>query len=73
MSSESRDRQTSTQLFTLRVWSEEVGEAQTEWRGRVQHVATGETRYFRTWEALVQFLTDQLGAVAQNLPRPPRG
>ena len=73
MSSDRGDRQAPAQLFTLRVWSEEVGEAQTEWRGRVQHVATGETRYFRTWEALVQFLNEQLGAIAANLPQPPRG
>jgi hypothetical protein len=72
MSDDRRDSQKPAQLFTLRVWNEEVGDAKTEWRGRVQHVATGETRYFRTWEALVQFLTEQLGTVAENLPRPPR-
>jgi hypothetical protein len=50
------------EVFTLRVWSESVGEDQTEWRGRVQHVASGETRYFRTWDALVEFLVHQIGA-----------
>jgi hypothetical protein len=57
MNSDIGDRRTPAQLFTLRVWSEEVGAAQTEWRGRAQHVATGETRYFRTWETLVMSAT----------------
>jgi hypothetical protein len=32
-------------LFTVRVW-----------RGKVQHVASGEARYFRDWSTLVAFL-----------------
>lgn len=44
------------QLFTLRVWWEAIGDNQKEWRGKVQHILTGETRYFRSWEALVEFL-----------------
>lgn len=56
------------EVFTLRVWSEAVGEDQTEWRGRIQHIATGETRYFRTWDALVEFLVRQLGSGHVNWP-----
>ena len=44
------------QLFTLRVWTEAVGDGQTEWRGKIQHIATGEATYFRSWKALVEFL-----------------
>ena len=32
-------------LFTLRVWAEEIGDNQQEWRGKLQHVPSGETRY----------------------------
>lgn len=45
-------------LFTVRVWPEALGGGTVEWRGRVQHVETGETRYFRQWQALVDFLVE---------------
>ena len=49
-----------SQLFTLRVWSEETSEGHTEWRGRIQHVVGGETRYFHDWEAMMAFLLETL-------------
>jgi hypothetical protein len=49
-----------THLFTVRVWLEELGEGQTEWRGEVQHVISGETRYFRDWPALVAVMQAML-------------
>lgn len=45
-----------TQLFTLRVWVEDVGDGRTEIRGQIKHVLTSETVYFREWDALVAFL-----------------
>ncbi len=45
-----------THLFTVRVWLEDLGEGQTEWRGEVQYVVSGEIRYFRDWPALVALL-----------------
>jgi hypothetical protein len=47
-------------LFTVRVWREDLGGGQHEWRGKVQHVTSGEARYFRTWSALRAFLRDML-------------
>lgn len=44
-----------SRLFTLRIWQEAVGDT-PEWRGKVQHVGSGETRHFRNWEALTMFL-----------------
>lgn len=41
-------------LFTVRLWLEELGDGQTEWRGQVQHVLSGERRYFRDWATLVE-------------------
>jgi hypothetical protein len=46
-----------SQLFTVRVWVEALGNDQTEVRGEVQHVLSGETHYFRRWSKLVEFLT----------------
>jgi hypothetical protein len=43
-------------LFTLRLWPEALGEDQTEWRGQVQYVSSGEMRYFRDWSTLVDFV-----------------
>ena len=54
-----RDRNTpslTSCLFTVRVWREELEEDRVEWRGKVQYALTGETRYFRHWEDLVEFV-----------------
>jgi len=59
----SADRPTQpyqSQLFTIRIWEEEIGGGQTEWRGKVQHVVSGKNRYFRDCEALMQFLVEVL-------------
>lgn len=47
-------------LFTVRVWRERVGDGRTEMRGKVQHVLTGETRYFRDWQTLRAFVSAEL-------------
>ena len=49
-----------THLFTVRVWLEELGAGQTEWRGEVRDVLSGEVRYFRDWPALVTLLQAML-------------
>ncbi len=43
-------------LFTIRVWEEEIATDQSEWRGKVQLLTSGEVRYFREWGALVPLL-----------------
>ena len=53
-------RHFSSQLFTVRVWQEELGNDQTEWRGKVQHIASGDVRYFREWSMLVTILLEML-------------
>ena len=47
-------------LFTVRVWEEETGTDQTEWRGKVQLLSSGEVRYFREWTALAPLLLAML-------------
>jgi len=46
----------ASNLFLLRIWCEDLGEGQFEWRGRVQHILSGESRFFRRWEELETFL-----------------
>jgi hypothetical protein len=48
------------QLFTVRVWLEDRGDGRSEWRGKVQHVLSGEARYFRDWAALIAALQEML-------------
>lgn len=47
-------------LFTVRLWPEELGAGQNEWRGKVQHVLSGQRRYFRDWATLVTYLQAML-------------
>jgi hypothetical protein len=53
-------------LFTVRLWVEEPGNGQTEWRGQVQHVMSGEKRYFRDWSTLIAFLGHRLRPRSQH-------
>lgn len=54
--------QRRSDLFTVRLWQEELGIGQTEVRGKVQHVSSGEARYFRDWPTLIAFLQALLSA-----------
>lgn len=47
-------------LFTLWLWTEEIGEGHREWRGRVQAITSGEDRYFRDWPILIANLRQML-------------
>ena len=49
-------------LFMVRLWSEERGavEDRKGWRGRVQHVLSGETRTFDDWPTLVDLLLEMV-------------
>lgn len=53
-------RSPRSHLFTVRVWQEEIGRDQTEWRGKVQLLTSGDVRYFRHWAALVPLLVTML-------------
>jgi hypothetical protein len=47
------DQHPRSHLFTMRMWQEEVGHDQTEWRGKVHLITNGNVRSFRAWEGLV--------------------
>jgi len=59
-----------SQLFTVRIWPEDLGDGRAEWRGRVQHVLSGEAHYFREWPALIAALNAML---AENDSAPEAG
>lgn len=60
MSMEKSNGYHCSHLFTVRVWEEEIGSDQTEWRGKVQLLTSKEVRYFREWAALVPLLLTML-------------
>ncbi len=48
-----------TQLFTVRLWIADLGtppDPQVEWYSKVQHVTSGEVRYFHDWPTLIDLL-----------------
>lgn len=47
----------SSHFFTVRLWAEEITADHIEWRGKVQHILTGEVYYFRSWQQLIDRLT----------------
>jgi hypothetical protein len=47
-------------LFTLRLWGEEDADGRIQWRGKLQHVMSGQTRHFRDWPALIPLLLSML-------------
>lgn len=57
---------TSSHLFSVRVWSEEVEEGHAEWRGKVHHILTGEQQYFRDWTTLIAFLEKGFPLLAES-------
>ena len=53
-------------LFTIRVWEEDLGTSQTEWRGKVQLCTSGDVRYFREWVTLVPLLLKMLSEAEEK-------
>ncbi|MCP4421270.1 MAG: hypothetical protein GY805_32055 [Chloroflexi bacterium] len=53
---------TRSQMFTLRVWVEDVGDGRIEYRGTIKHILTGETHHFRDWAALTQLIKASMTA-----------
>ena len=51
-------------FFTLRLWQEPLDPEQMESRFKVQHVLSGEVRYFRGWPLLIEY-----GCVPNELRR----
>ncbi|GHO87482.1 hypothetical protein [Dictyobacter formicarum] len=60
MSMEKPNKYPHSHLFTVKVWEEEIGINQTEWRGKVQLFTNGEVRYFRGWTRLQPLLLAML-------------
>jgi len=61
-------RHSNSHLFTVRLWREQLGDDASEVRCQVRHVKSGETRHFRDWSQLTEYLRnkfDQLDPLSQ--------
>jgi hypothetical protein len=56
----------NSHLFILRLWLENMGNGQTDWRGKIQHVNSGEARYFRDWATVEAFVEELLHRIDQK-------
>ncbi len=54
-------KQNDGNSFVLRLWLEPAGEDSPEWRWQVQHVQSGEQRYFRSLTAILDFVAERTG------------
>ena len=54
-------RQSDSNSFVLRLWLEPAGEDSPEWRWQVQHVQSGEQRYFRSLTDILDFVAESTG------------
>jgi hypothetical protein len=48
------------EIFTIRLWREKLDERESEWRGRVQHLGSGQARYFNEISKIAEFIADHL-------------
>jgi len=55
------DEDQPRRLLTLRLWREDLGNGQMEWRGQLRDVISGETCYFRTLAELNRLLREMGG------------
>jgi hypothetical protein len=56
------DSRFKSHLFTVRIWWEvsRGTSGAIEWRGKLQHVETGDTRYFSDLQAIMEFILASL-------------
>lgn len=53
-------------LFTVRLWQEMIGTEPEAVCIQVKHVLSGETRYFREWAQLTNYLEGKVQATKQS-------
>ena len=53
------------ELFMMKLWKESLDRTHVEWRGKIQHVASGQVAYFRDWSKVMDFI----GATLPDLPQ----
>jgi hypothetical protein len=54
--SEIESPEAQAQTFTLRIWVTKQKDDTIEWRGRIQHVQSGEVQYCQNWDAFIAYV-----------------
>jgi hypothetical protein len=54
------------ELFTMRLWKESLDKTHMEWRGKIQHIGSGQVAYFRDWSKMVDFISATLPNLTQS-------
>ena len=60
-----QSKRISTTGFAMEIWPAAVDGSASEWRGKVRHLATGESGYFRDWSGLVSFIEMSMRDVSE--------
>ncbi len=61
---------TNPRQFLIRLWPEDLGNGEVEWRGKAQDLATGDSSYFRDWPGLVAAVQRMLEDQSKQLASP---
>jgi len=51
---------TQAQTFTLRIWITNQEGTHLEWRGRMQHIQSGEVKYCQDWDSFIIYVEEVL-------------
>ncbi len=54
------------EIFTIKFWKEILDNQRGEWRGRVQHLSSGQSRYFKDSNKLIEFISDRLSGSGEG-------
>lgn len=57
-----------SQAFLVRLWLEAQADGQAVWRGKIQHLTSGEAHRFDAWAGLVALLQDMLSDPTDGSP-----
>jgi hypothetical protein len=60
LDSKNKDITPQAQLFTLRIWITKQKSDILEWRGRIEHVQSGEVEFCRNWETFIAYVERML-------------
>jgi hypothetical protein len=54
------EKTTLNEVFTIRLWREMLDEGKSEWRGKIQHLPSKDSRYFNKISSIEEFISDHL-------------
>jgi hypothetical protein len=71
---EAGGRRSSSHLFLVRIWTQPDLHGLPSWRGKLQHIPSGEAHSFEDWTSLVVFLLLLSGGAGSGAVEPmPQG